>query len=226
MVANVFAADARMYYSTFDDYALDGKISANEYPNSYELTDVNSGNTFATLYWGHNNTHVFVGISGSFTGWVGFGMNEPGKGMAGADMVISSVENGNLTIGDYNAVGNVLPNKDDDQMPIKGAGTEENGVTTVEFIMPMASSDTAGQDHNWSPGNTYGFFVAAHESSDELLYHTYRTDPLTFELMKDSVSADPNDTKLGAKDSPFPITFISFLAVASVLVLIKKKKNQ
>ncbi|RMG33757.1 MAG: hypothetical protein D6732_11665 [Methanobacteriota archaeon] len=219
------AANTTLYYSDFASAKLDGKVDDGEYPTTFKVADhLDSENYFLNVAWGHNKTHIFIALWGEFTGWVGFGMNEPGAGMTGADMVISSVKNGVATAQDYHAIGNTPPIVDDSQFPIEVAGTEENGITTVELRFPLASDDTAGQDHNWEIGGTYGFFFAAHESSDTLTYHTWHSDD---EL---SVTiADVGETPAGAtvdiyatqNGSPFPL--LGLLFAIPVLGLIRKK---
>ena len=221
----VKAADTTLYYSDFSNLVLDGTVSDNEYPTTFDVTATSDGSKFLSVSWAHNSTHIAVAMSGHLSGWIGFGMNEPGKGMTGADMIISSVKNGKLISKDYFATGHVLPNEDSDQITIQGAGKEENGVTTIEIVFPLKSSDTAGQDHNWEVGNTYGFFFAAHESSDDLTYHTWHSNPLTVEIADSSKTPAQATVQLGESgqvsqdESPFaPILFWAFITFIAIVV--------
>ncbi len=192
-IANASAAsDVTLYSYDLANITVDGDIGNDEYATYFDAPLV-SGSAAIEVHWAHNGTHLAVGITGTFTGWVGFGMNTGGNGMKGSDMIISGVTApSDLEIGDYHATGNTPPTIDDDQMPILGAGKDDGSKTTVEFIIPMKSSDTAGQDHSWSEGGTYNFFIAYHDTDDSLTYHSGRTDVLEVSVADASVELPAN----------------------------------
>ena len=222
----VMGADTKLYYRDFSNLAIDGVIGSDEYATSFEVSHYADGSVFLTVSWSHNSTHIAIGLEGKLTGFIGFGMNDPGKGMAGADMVIVSVENNVATAGDYYSTGNIAPTLDDDQFPMEVAGKEENGVTTVEVVFPLTSEDAAGQDHNWKVGGTYGFFFAAHETSDELVYHTWHSKLYTVEIASDSETPNQHTVILGEStsgnensgDYVAPVLFWGFLIAISFVI--------
>ncbi len=223
---SVNAADTKLYYNNFSSLNLDGTINEGEYSTTFDVPDhLDKQNVFITVSWSHNGTHLAMGIVGKLTGWVGFGMNEPGKGMAGSDMVIASVEGSTVTVGDYHATGNVPPTQDTNQFPIDAAGKEENGQTTIEMVIPLTSDDTEGQDHNWKVGGTYGFFFAAHESSDTLTYHTWHSDLFTVEIASQGETPAQATVALGGStggngetDYLSPILFWGFLTLLGIFI--------
>ncbi len=223
----ISAANTTLYYSDFQSADLDGVVSDGEYPTVFKVAaDPNTDLFFLNVAWGHNKTHLFLALWGEFTGWVGFGMNEPGVGMAGADMVIASVENNVATAADYYAIGNTPPIEDDNQFPIEVAGKEENGITTIELRFPLASDDTAGQDHNWEIGGTYGFFFAAHESSDALTYHTWRSSPDLSVTIADEGESPPDATvDIYANKNGAPFPFVGLIFAVSILGFLRKKSK-
>ncbi len=222
----VIGASTTLYHSDFSSLEIDGTIADREYPTTFNVPHWNSGTAFLTVSWGHNNSHVAIGITGDFTGYVGFGMNEPGKGMTGADMIIASVVGGVLDVFDYYSTGNVAPTKDDNQRTIVGAGKEVNGKTSIEFVFPMKSDDTEGQDVTWEVGGEYGFFFAAHETSDALGYHTWHSkSDLTVSIADSSKTPSQSKVTLGEAEgnatnsSVFaPILFWSFLTFIAIAV--------
>lgn len=184
-------ADYTLYSYDLSTTTADGSIDPSEYATYFDLS-VGGPAKSITVYWGHNESHFAVGIEGEFGGWVGFGMNTGGNGMTGADMIISSVDNDGVHTGDYHATGHSEPSIDDDQMPISIGGKESNGKTTIEFIIPMSSSDTAGNDHNWVNGGSYNFFLAYHESSDSLTYHSGHSEVHSVDVAGPSVALPEN----------------------------------
>jgi hypothetical protein len=62
-----------------------------------------------------------------------------------------------------------------------GTGAEIEGKTVIEFIVPLDSGDSL--DHEFEPGNTYGFFVAYQETKKDISsFHTVFSELLDLNL--------------------------------------------
>ena len=161
-----------LYMMNTSDIELDGIITHDEYPEGIDIYSV-GGINFATLYWGHNGTNLFVGIQAKLNGWVGFGQGE--NGMIGAAMTYGYVTGGETYLVDAHgdAVQNTNPRVDDVNNILGSSGSETTDETTLEFTIPLNSNDE--NDAAWDVGGTFGFFIAGHKSSDIMVYHTYHT---------------------------------------------------
>ena len=227
------SADATMYQSDFDTIILDGEISTDEYGITMVLPNSADNKNFIELSWSHNTTHLAVGLSGELSGWMGFGQNSEGNGMLGANMIIGFVSNDVLTIGDYHAIGNSRPIEDEDQpssLQSNSAGSDDGVTTTIEFIISFESDDLAGQDKIWKVGESYNFFVAAHESMDTLgpAPHTWHTNVLEVEITTDG-PPDERYITIGATAS-YESNLIAAVAMALIFfsviaIFIKQNRN-
>lgn len=178
-----------LYYSDFSSIILDGEIVDGEYPDSLELFDL-GGNYVSTLVWGHNLTHIAIGMTVLGSGWLGLGLGEVGVTMTGADIIMGYVKNdGGVVLEDMSSISQGKPTIDDDSYIVMNAtgGLETQETTTIEFIIPLASEDTDGKDHNWQVGGTYGFFTAYHVAADNLGFgHTSHTGLHTVKVLPQS----------------------------------------
>lgn len=195
-----------LYYSDFSSIDLDGEIADGEYPDSLDLLDI-GGNFVSTLAWGHNLTHMVIGMTVLGSGWLGLGLGEVGVTMTGADIIMGYVKNdGGVVLEDMSSISQGKPSVDDDSYINMNAtgGLENQETTTIEFIIPLASDDTDGKDHNWFVGGTYGFFTAYHVAADNLGFgHTTHTGLHTVEILPQgntppieidmALSVDPNN---------------------------------
>ncbi len=223
-------ADAKLYPYDLANFNPDAKISEDEYATTLVLPSSADNKPMVELSWGHNNTHLAVGITGKLTGWIGFGQNTEGSGMLGANMIISSVTGDNLTIADYYAVGNTEPLKDGNQsstLQANSAGKDDGTTTTVEFIIPMTSNDVDGQDKSWEVGGVYSFFVSIHATSDTLQYHTSRTNVLSVEVTDDDLPAERYITlgQASYETNPVGAVAISLTLFVVIAIFIKQNRN-
>jgi hypothetical protein len=186
----VSANDIEQYYLYYTDTEpiINGVIEDGEYPETLEMYSVDRIH-FADLSWAHDNEFLYIGITTTSQGWVGFGQGE--NGMLGAEMFVFLGANfiGNNYIG--HETNYVQPNLIDTQnvegVILEQASTLENEVRTVEFKVPL--SPEIEPHHDWEVGGSYGFFIAAHESSTAFLYHTYHTPRnLRVEILNDSIA--------------------------------------
>lgn len=148
---------------------IDGNVLTDEYAGHYFDSD-----TKIDIYWEHNGTHMYIALVSPGTGWVGIGFGPMGVGMDGANIIIGWVDSdGKLVLYDEVGVGwnhlkDVEKGGSDDI--IEKAGSESEGKTTLEFIIPLDSGDP--NDQSFAEGGKYGFFVAYHATEDsDTTYH-------------------------------------------------------
>jgi hypothetical protein len=199
--------DAYIYFSDFSEINIDGIINENEYPQSIAISSLNY------LSWVHNNTHLAIGLTFNCTGWIGIGLGEVGSGMASADMIVASITNNQVSISDMYATGRNTTIEDSDSYIDLNqvAGSETTDQTILEMIIPLQSSDTAGNDHNWQVNNTYGFFTAYHEDSDDFtVEHTSHSPKLTTRLLP-----TPANVKVIELDFNIEVTNITTLILSA-----------
>lgn len=121
-----------------------GLASGPIYAAGYDHEITSQKMTFA---WKVDGSHLNVKLSGPTKGWVGIGFN-PSKEMKDAKYVLGYVKEGKVILSDefgsgetkHDAVEN-LGGKSD--VTLVG-GAEEAGVTTIEFSLPLISTDTKG----------------------------------------------------------------------------------
>lgn len=115
-----------------------GNIWAADYDHEMKDKDI----SFA---WKVDGDNLAVKISAKTEGWVGIGFN-PSKEMKDANFVLGYVKNGAAKIVDEFGATEATHKSDKklggtDDATLVG-GTEEGGVTTIEFTMPLQSADT------------------------------------------------------------------------------------
>lgn len=97
-----------------------------------------------TFSWKVEGSDLKVKMSGKTTGWVGIGFN-PSTQMKDANYVLGYVKKGKASITDEFGDGE-RTHKSDDKLGGKNnatliGGSEEGGVTTIEFSIPLKSDD-------------------------------------------------------------------------------------
>ena len=111
---------------------------------------------------------------------------DPDHRMRGANFILCAVEGGRTRTRDDYGNGSVSHTADtllggtDDVL--EAAGREEDGRTTVEFVIPLATRDP--YDKSLVPGETYGILVAYHETSDNFATRHSRRGSGTIRLDK------------------------------------------
>ena len=97
-----------------------------------------------TFAWKVDGDRLHAKMSAKTKGWVGVGFN-PSKKMKDANFILGYVKDGKAEVADHfgtKATGHGEDSKkggSDDVTLV--AGTEDNGLTTIEFTLPMNSSD-------------------------------------------------------------------------------------
>jgi hypothetical protein len=96
------------------------------------------------FYWTIEGDKIHVKLSAKTTGWVAIGF-DPEKAMGGANIIIGAVKNGKFKIVDHygdksrgHSNDKKLGGKNDVSNP---SGSEENGVTTISFTLPLDTGD-------------------------------------------------------------------------------------
>ena len=111
------------------------------YASSYEHEVEASGVSFA---WKVEGDTLHAKMSAKTKGWVAVGFN-PSKKMKDANFILGYVKGGKGKVADHfgdKATGHVADKKKGGSEDVTlVSGTEEGGVTTIEFTMPMNSGD-------------------------------------------------------------------------------------
>lgn len=120
-----------------------------------------------SFMWRFEGSNLEVKVSYPGTGWVAVGFGAENK-MKGANIIIGSVDDGVLTIEDH--YGNSpISHKEDTRLDgtddiISSSGTESDGVTSIEFTIPVSSGDQ--NDKPLVEGNVYRVIFAASNSDN------------------------------------------------------------
>ena len=147
---------------------VNGEIDDKEYPNV-----LNDETTNMAVYWQNDEAVLIVGLRFEGVGWVAIGF-EPNQRMAGANIIIAAVSDGVLVIEDHFGASATSHRQDTVSDLLTAAGTEGDGITTVEFSLPLEPSDE--NDSPLSPGSEIAVILAVHATSDRLTSrHTARS---------------------------------------------------
>lgn len=147
-----------------------------EYQHSLDIEKMN-------FSWSVEGETLAAKISAPTSGWVAIGFN-PSSKMKDADIVIGYVKDGNVKISDEYGIGATQHQTDDkiggtDNVTVVG-GSEENGVTTLEFVIPLNSGDA--KDRAIDPAADTVVIVAYGGDRDSFkMKHVFR-DTLTVNL--------------------------------------------
>lgn len=97
-----------------------------------------------TFAWTLDASNIHIKLSAKTTGWVGIGFTPDGS-MLGANIIIGAVKKGKVRIQDHfgnRNRGHIPDKKQGGTNDISNAeGSEENGITTISFTMPLDSGD-------------------------------------------------------------------------------------
>ncbi|MHA1542450.1 MAG: DOMON domain-containing protein [Candidatus Hodarchaeales archaeon] len=200
----------------------DGIVQDNEYGSSRTFK-----NDLFRLYWTINDSSIYIGMVGQTTGWIAIGF-DPTTAMLDADIIFGWVDDeGAVTLYDaysLNAFGSNHP-KDVD---IEGTdniltsnGTEESGVTTIEFSRNLSTGDD--NDKNIPKSGTIDIIWAIGNSDDFTSQHIQRGEAtLTMvDQAETSISTTTTDSS-EAEISPGFEVMIFFLATG---ILDRKKRE-
>ena len=140
--------------------AIDGVVFPGEYAHR---TDAGG----FEVHWSNDINFLRVGLVSPGTGYVAIGF-DPDHRMKGANFILGAVEDGRVMMRDDYGNGSVDHTADTllggTNDILEAAGREEEGWTTVEFVIPLATRDA--MDRTLVPGETYDILVAYHDTSD------------------------------------------------------------
>ena len=155
--------------------ASEGLIYANEYRNS-----LYNPATGMSLFWQNDATNLYVGLVSPGTGWAGVGFSNR-SGKPGTNIILGAVSNGTVTIEDHYGVTKELHLPDKTSSLLAIGGSETNGETTLEFVIPLASGDS--QDVTLVPGQTVAVILAYQATQDSFtaLHTTYSQLQITLD---------------------------------------------
>ncbi len=139
---------------------VDGTIRTAEYAHAMEAGGFR-------VYWSNDANVLRVGLFCPATGYLAIGI-DPDHRMEGANFILGAVRNGQLVMRDDYGTGTLSHSEDvargGTNDILAAAGTETNGQTTIEFVIPMDSGDP--YDKLLVPGQTYEVLIAFHDTSD------------------------------------------------------------
>jgi len=149
--------------------AVDGVVFPGEYRHQTDAAGFE-------VHWSNDINYLRVGLVSPGTGYVAIGF-DPDHRMKGANFILGAVEDGRLLIRDDYGDGSVSHAADTmfggTNDILEAAGREENGHTTIEFVIPLATRDP--NDKTLVPGETYEILIAYHETSDSFAArHSWR----------------------------------------------------
>jgi hypothetical protein len=148
---------------------IDGIIKENEYSNTSKFD-----NGLYTLSWSKKGDIVYFALSAETTGWVAIGI-DPTTIMEHADMIFGWVDDtGKAHVVDAFATGPYGPHPSDESLGGKTnildfAGTEQNGITTIEFSRKIDTKDRYDKIIHLDTGNK---IIWSYGASDDIYqYH-------------------------------------------------------
>lgn len=144
--------------------------TATEYDHTIEVKKM-------SFSWKVDGKNLIVKLTGKTTGWVGIGFN-PTKKMKDANYVLGYVKKGEAKIRDDFGTGDKKHAADKKLGGTEDAtlisGSEEGGVTTIEFSLPLATDDA--NDATIDPaGDTIVLLAYGGKSDRFSATHKYRT---------------------------------------------------
>lgn len=157
-------------YVTNPSVTIDGKIGVAEYSNYGRFVDEDTG---MQIYLEHDGNSLYVGLKSPGNGWIATGFGNDAKDMEkGANVIMGYMDNGTLALRDDYAT------KIDSEMEhepvenfggksdiISAKGTEGSSGTTIEFVVPLNSTDKYGR--HLEAGNIYPIVIAWNNSLKE-----------------------------------------------------------
>lgn len=149
---------------------VDGAVDPAEYRHELLVDD------FA-LRWSNDGEHLYVAMQAPTTGWVAVGL-DPDNRMQGASFILGAVVDGKAVISDAFGMAPVGPNHPEDTElggavdVVAFAGAEANGLTLIEFQIPLDSGDK--YDKPLAPGETYPVLVAFSSGDQFTAMHAFR----------------------------------------------------
>lgn len=141
-------------------YSIDGFVVSGEYAHEMTVAGVD-------VHWTNDEHLLAVGLVSPGTGFVAIGF-DPERQMEGANYIIASVHEGELTIRDDYGHESLAHMEDTlrggENNIIAAAGNQWPDQTVIEFIIPLDSGDS--MDKQLLPGHQYTILVSYHSMFD------------------------------------------------------------
>lgn len=141
-------------------YSIDGYIVSGEYAHETTVAGVD-------VYWANDELRLRMGLVSPGTGFVAIGF-DPERQMEGANYIIASMHEGELTIRDDYGHETLAHMEDTarggESNIIAAAGNQWPDQTVIEFIIPLDSGDA--MDKPLLPGHEYTILVSYHSMLD------------------------------------------------------------
>lgn len=173
---------------------IDGAIGADEYQFSANFEEMN-----LNVHWTMTETELYVAISAPAAGWVSWGVRDgvPAEAeenvMEGVDFYIGYLKDGELFMRDdfgdgpfTHTADTELGGKDD---VLEAAGSEANGVTTLEFKRLI---DTGDAFDNPIAQGVAEVYLAYSNADDFVSIHTERMEAV-FNFLTGEVTSEEGD---------------------------------
>jgi len=128
-----------------------------------------------TLKWKIEGKNLHILVYAKTKGWLAVGFN-PTKRMKDANIIIGYVKKGKFFIRDDYGVS-IMSHKADTVLKgknniLKPVGKEKDGITTMEFSIPLSSGDKF--DRKLVAGKEYRVLLAYGKKDNFTSYHAYR----------------------------------------------------
>jgi len=141
-------------------YSIDGTIVSGEYAHQTTIAGVD-------VHWSNDEYRLRVGLVSPGTGFVAIGF-DPESQMQGANYIVASMHEGELTIRDdygHEQLAHIEDTSRGGQDNIiTAAGNEWPDQTVIEFVIPLDSGDA--MDKPLLPGYQYTILVSYHSLLD------------------------------------------------------------
>lgn len=150
-------------------WQADGEINLGEYAHKAASGPL-------TVYWRNDGTYLYLALQARTVGWLSIGF-DPDRTHIGADIIIGAVSNGTVTILDSYGTSERgtfhTPdvNLGGDYSITASGGSQESGVTTLEFQIPLNSGDK--YDKALAAGATVPVILAVGTTSDLASMHSF-----------------------------------------------------
>jgi len=145
-----------------DVYSIDGIIGPDEYAHRMTVAGVE-------VHWVNDAETLRMGLDAPAEGYVAVGF-DPADRKVGANYIIGYVKDGEAVVRDHVGTRGNLHEWDVDvggeDNLLAFAGTESEGSTVLEFIIPLDSGDP--RDRPLAPGRSYELQVAYQNRRDDL----------------------------------------------------------
>jgi len=143
--------------------SVDGVIEPGEYAHEVRVGGMD-------VFWSNDAELLWMGLSAPATGYVAVGF-DPVRRKVGANYIIGYVKDGEAIIRDHVGTRGNLHEADTDvggtDDLLASDGTEANGRTVLEFVIPLDSGDE--KDRPLQPGESYELQTAYQENRDDLI---------------------------------------------------------